>query len=288
MTDSIPTESGGTGGAGNTTSEASTAAPTKDQSRRAALRSAGFSDAQIEAIMALADPDDQGNSLTPTHFYSVNRATLNALQYRGKLNENTKNLVYLQAPIAMVQEVSNPANWENDDYIGPGAESLNTFLRRPPKDYSKPSLDALVFSVLQTRAEVIEEQLRDQITAIQQQNKDLEEANDWLANARGRRANAAAGDTDDNPGRSPFDAPFVEYWTRVGARSQGAGNHTKDDWDVNIAGLQGVIEAKTSESQLDSTKLQQTINKYNQSFEMLSSFVNKYYQSLSTTIQNLR
>ncbi|OED44876.1 hypothetical protein ACH42_06470 [Endozoicomonas sp. (ex Bugula neritina AB1)] len=288
MTDAIPQDSKN---AVVTPAETSEGAPVSNEdARRASLHKAGFNDAQIEAILSMANPDDEGNSLTPTHFYSVNKATLNALQYTGDLDPPSKELVYLQAPISMVQEVSDPANWQGDNYIGPGAASINSYLLGEPVDFSKPSLDALVMSVLSSRAEIIEVQLRDQIKSIQDKNAALEEANDWLAKAKGKKADAGSS------GLSWFSPEYVSYWESLGAEYQSTDRdsnssgtqHNSADWDVNVEGLKAKIEALTSQSQLESTKLQQTINKYNQSFEMLSNFINKYYQSLSTVIQNLR
>ena len=280
MTESVDA---GSSGNINTNTETSTHPLTtgNEDAKRTSLYAAGFSDAQIDAILSMADPDDQGDSLTPTHFYSVNKATLNALQYTGQLDGASQQLVYLQAPVSMVQEVSNPANWQGDNYIGPGASSINSYLLGEPVDFSKPSLDALVMSVLTARAEIIEVQLRDQITSIQDKNAQLEVANDWLARAKAKKAEAGTG-------KSNFDSTFQQYWDSIGAEHQSGTSHNSADWDVNIEGLKAKIEALTSQSQLETTKLQQTINKYNQSFEMLSNFINKYYQSLSTLIQNLR
>lgn len=279
------TESVDTGSSGNVNTNTETSHPLRsgnEDARRASLHAAGYSDAQIDAILSMADPDDQGNSLTPTHFYSVNKATLNALQYTGQLDPASQQLVYLQAPVSMVQEVSNPANWQGDNYIGPGASSINSYLLGEPVDFSKPSLDALVMSVLTARAEIIEVQLRDQITSIQEKNAKLEQMNDWLTKAKGKKADAGTS------GTAEFDATFQAFWDSISAERQDGTDHNTADWDVNIEGLKARIEALTSQSQLETTKLQQTINKYNQSFEMLSNFINKYYQSLSTLIQNLR
>lgn len=282
MTESV--DSTGSSGGGGTTTTTPTSSILKTgnaDAKRASLREAGFSDAQIESILSMADPDDQGNSLTPTHFYSVNKATLNALQYTGQLDPSSQKLVYLQAPISMVQEVSNPANWQGDNYIGPGASSINSYLLGEPVDFTKPSLDALVMSVMTARAEIIEYNLRDQIQTIQDKNSELEVMNDWLAKAKKKKADAGSG-------TASFDSTFQKYWESIGAERQDGTSHNSTDWDVNIEGLKGKIEKLTSQSQLETTKLQQTINKYNQSFEMLSNFINKYYQSLSTLIQNLR
>ena len=255
---------------------------TLNDSKIASLRAAGYSDAQIEALMSLADPDDQGNSLTPTHFYSVNKQTLNALQYSGQLDEASRELVYLQAPIALVQEVSDPTNWNGDNYIGPGASQINAYLLGEQVDFAKPSLDAMIMAVLTARADILQNQLEEQIESINQKNQTLESANNMLARAKELKAEAGTSDSV----RMPQD--MIDFWDSLGAKYDSSDSHDSSEWDVNIEGLKGKIEALTSQSQLETTKLQQTINKYNQTFEMLSNFMNKYFQSISTIIQNMR
>ena len=255
---------------------------TLNESRISSLRAAGYSDAQIEALMSLADPDDQGNSLTPTHFYSVNKQTLNALKYSGQLDDASRQLVYLQAPIALVQEVSDPANWNGDNYVGPGASEINAYLLGEPVDFTKPSLDAMIMAVLTARADILQNQLEEQIESINQKNQTLESANTMLARAKELKSDAGTSGSV----RMPQD--MVDFWDSLGAKYDDSDSHNSAEWDVNIEGLKGKIEALTSQSQLETTKLQQTINKYNQTFEMLSNFMNKYFQSISTIIQNMR
>ncbi|MET4695775.1 hypothetical protein [Endozoicomonas lisbonensis] len=277
---------GGVVNGGGTGTGTGTTPVTINEGKKSSLRASGFSDAQIEALMALADPDDQGNSLTPTHFYAVDKSTLNALKYAGELNEAAKQIVYVQTPVSMLNQVSNPSNWQGDNYIGPGAATINAYTLGEKVDFSKPSLDALVMSVLTARADIIQVQLREQIESIQAKNKRLEEANDWLVKAKNEKAKAAK---KGSTGTTTFTDEFKKFWNSYGAKFYDESNdHNSSQWDVNIEGLKKEIEALTSQSQLETTKLQQTINKYNQSFEMLSNFINKYYQSIGTIIQNLR
>ncbi|WP_257294741.1 hypothetical protein [Endozoicomonas sp. YOMI1] len=275
------------GGVDSSSSESgkNTRTVTLNDGRKDSLRAAGYSDAQIEALLSMADPDDQGNSLTPTHFYSVNKQTLNSLRYTGQLDEASQKLVYLQAPVALVQEVSNPANWNGDNYIGPGASQINAYLMGEPIDFTKPSLDALIMGVLTARADILQTQLEDQIESINQKNDLLEQANAYLAKAKEKKA--AAGTS----GVSVMSQDMVKFWKQMGAQTDRSGNddtHNAAEWDANIEHLKAKIESLTSQSQLETTKLQQTINKYNQTFEMLSNFINKYFQSISTIIQNMR
>lgn len=275
---------GGAGAVGSETGTTPTPTVTLNDARIASLRAAGYSDAQIEALLSMADPSDQGTSLTPTHFYSVNKQTLNSLRYTGQLDDASQKLVYLQAPIAMVQEVSNPANWNGDNYVGPGASEINSYLLGEPVDFTKPSLDALIMGVLTARADILQSQLQEQIESINQKNKLLEEANAFLARAKEKKAQAGTS------GYSRIDQDMKDFWAKMGAKlADDTDNlYGSSEWDVNIESLKGKIEALTSQSQLETTKLQQTINKYNQTFEMLSNFINKYFQSISTIIQNLR
>jgi len=258
--------------------------PTDKDARKSALLSRGFSEAQIEAILSLADPDDQGNSLTPTHFYSLNKQTLNQLQYTGKMDEESKKLIYKQAPLAMLQEVSKPSNWQGNNYIGPAASQLNSYILGEPVDFKKPSLDALVMSVLTKRAEIIEVQLQDQINDIKAKNAQVAEANEILNEMKSLK------DEVRESGTRKFSEKMQNYFDKVGMdkSTYKTGDLDAKNWDVNISALRAKIDDMTSNSQLATTKLQQTINKYNQSFEMLSNFINKYYQSIGTIIQNLR
>ncbi|MGB0359948.1 MAG: hypothetical protein ACPGEF_00840, partial [Endozoicomonas sp.] len=255
-----------------------------------------------EALLSLSDPDDEGSSLEPRHFQTVNKETLNALRDRGKLNEATKDLIHLQAPVALVQEVSDPGNWKGEAYLGPGATEVESFMSGKTTDLTKPSLDALMLSVLSARADILQNQLEGQIQSIQERNKLLERGNAALAVARNYKAAAGSSqDAGDIGGTSDLAGAFSALgatWAQGGTLYPGdvpnvaaggaALRYNSSLWDVNIESLKGRIEALTSESQLDTTRLQQTINKYNQTFELLSNFINRYFQSVSSVIQNLR
>ncbi|MDP0561056.1 MAG: hypothetical protein QS721_01455 [Candidatus Endonucleobacter sp. (ex Gigantidas childressi)] len=267
-----------------------------------------LNDNELNAWLAIADKKNSDNCLSPLAFATANKDTLIALQKSKALSNFSKSLVAARTPVAMMSEVSNPRNWKKDVYIGPGAMAVNAFLHPmstntlplddmdPPIDPTNISLDALVMSILTQRAEILEVQLQGQIGDIQKKNEELEEANVWLTRAKEQKANAGTS------GSTFFTPEFISYWKSLGAEHQTSTRleihfvdpavaglyHNSGDWDVNIEGLKGKVEALTSQSQLETTKLQQTINKYNQSFDMLSNFINKYYQSIGTIIQNIK
>jgi len=68
----------------------------------------------------------------------------------------------------------------------------------------------------------------------------------------------------------------------------GDGVLTPQAWDNLMQGLKGIQESLTSSSQLEMAQLQSTMGKYNQSFEMLSNFTSKFFQSLNTITGNIR
>ena len=177
---------GGSNTTGSESNQGSTVITLNDD-KIESLRAAGYTDEQIEALMLLADPSDQGSSVTLSDFTSINKQTLNSLRYTGSFDEMTKNLIYTQVPVSLMQEISNPVNWNGDNYIGSGASEVNLFLTGRPVDFTKPSLDAMIMAVLTARADIIQKQLEEQIQAITAKNDLLEQANDMLAKLNQRR-----------------------------------------------------------------------------------------------------
>ena len=243
----------------------------------ASLRLAGYSDAQIEALLAFGDPATGGDSLSFQHFNLLNKETLNALQYSGNMDELGKELAYLQAPIAMVQEVSDPMNWQGHNYVGPGAAEINMYLVGEGPESLYNSLDALALSVLSARADILQTQLEGQISDIEGKNATLDEGNEMIDRGKAIR--------DSGGGDMPED--MVAFYRKMGV-SADVRWYNEKEWDERMDQLKTKLESLTNQSQLETTKLQQTVNKYNQTYEMLSNFINKYFQSLSTLIQNLR
>lgn len=63
---------------------------------------------------------------------------------------------------------------------------------------------------------------------------------------------------------------------------------SKDDWKNVLSSMQSFGDSLTSVSQLDMAKLQSSMNKYNQSYDMLSNFTSKYASSIDSLVGNLR
>lgn len=70
--------------------------------------------------------------------------------------------------------------------------------------------------------------------------------------------------------------------------SDGDGKLTATEYKTLMDNLARERDSLTSTSQLDMTMLQSTMSKYNQTFEALSGFTSKYFQSLQTITGNIR
>ena len=154
----------------------------------------------------------------------------------------------------------------------------------------KASLDALMLAVMSERAEILEETLREQVQEVRQKNNKLKDANKIMAKARA----AKKGSSDKNKTGMPQDVKefFAKNdipWGSGGKQVNPGQNYSlsSTEWDLAIENMKGWTESLTSSSQLDMTKLQSTSGKFNQTFEMMSQFISKYYRSGDNIIKNI-
>lgn len=158
--------------------------------------------------------------------------------------------------------------------------------------FKKLSLDALMLAVMTQRAELLEGTLRGQVTEVRSKNDKLKETNDILAAARAAKVNT----TGDDKKTSPMPLSVKQFFKDNGIAWNGKGgkvnpsaayNLTGVQWDLALENIKGFSESLTSTSQLDMTKLQSTSGKFNQTFELMSQFISKYYRSGDNLIKNI-
>ena len=153
------------------------------------------------------------------------------------------------------------------------------------------SLDALMLAVMSERAEILESALRTQVDEVRGKNNKLKEANGVLAQARAAKKGS---DDEDKTTAMPgavrdFFATNGIPWGDGGGKIDPNGSYSlkASEWDLAIENMKGWTESLTSTSQLDMTKLQSTSGKFNQTFEMMSQFIAKYYRSGDNLIRNI-
>ena len=154
----------------------------------------------------------------------------------------------------------------------------------------KASLDALMLAVMSERAEILEETLREQVQEVRKKNDKLKKANSIMAKARDAKKDSKETKKTPMPQEvkeffAENDIPWGEGGKKLGLNEQY--NLNSGQWDLAIENMKGWTESLTSSSQLDMTKLQSTSGKFNQTFEMMSQFVSKYYRSGDNVIKNI-
>ncbi|HOB61164.1 MAG TPA: virulence-associated V antigen [Candidatus Competibacteraceae bacterium] len=159
-------------------------------------------------------------------------------------------------------------------------------------------LATLMFTVQSERATLLDGMVRNQASKIQYNNERLKELNEAMSKVNnlgqsgGNLGNVSmqALNTSKNP-------PVIETMTvqqfldMKGVETPNKdkdNNYSKEEIALITTNIKNSVDSLTSTSQLDMTQLQSTMSKYNQTFEALSNFISKYFQSLQTITGNLR
>ena len=148
-----------------------------------------------------------------------------------------------------------------------------------------------MLAVMSERAELLEETLREQVQEVRQKNDKLKNANSMMAKARAAKKGAKESvKTEMPPEVKTFFAENDIAWGEGGKQKMDPNSKQElnsTQWDLAIENMKGWSESLTSSSQLDMTKLQSTSGKFNQTFEMMSQFISKYYRSGDNLIKNI-
>ncbi|WP_281646111.1 hypothetical protein [Parendozoicomonas sp. Alg238-R29] len=154
----------------------------------------------------------------------------------------------------------------------------------------KASIDALMLAVMSEKAEILEETLREQVQEVRTKNNKLKDANKIMAKARAAKKGSKESSKTEMPQEvKEFFAKNDISWGSGGGKIDPNQTHklNSGEWDLAIENMKGWTESLTSSSQLDMTKLQSTSGKFNQTFEMMSQFISKYYRTGDNIIKNI-
>lgn len=160
-------------------------------------------------------------------------------------------------------------------------------------------LSTLMFTVQSERASLLDGMVREQAAKIQYNNERLKELNQAMSLANAQSQSEDGGKLDGKLNAlDPATGQIREYTLSEFLADRGVtlpdkpegddGKYTKEQLGVITTNIKNSIDSLTSTSQLDMTQLQSTMSKYNQTFEALSNFISKYFQSLQTITGNLR
>ncbi|MGY0219117.1 hypothetical protein ACWJJH_17265 [Endozoicomonadaceae bacterium StTr2] len=143
-----------------------------------------------------------------------------------------------------------------------------------PTEVKKPHLQALLSARVAERTNLLQENVRDFISQIEESNQQLANVQD-LSSKLGHSDTINLSEEDRNLARSMgIDVP-------AGPLNKAGQKSLKEK-------LEAKGEALANTSQLQTVKLQSNMNKHNQSFELLSNFTNKWFNTLNNIVNNLK
>ncbi len=168
------------------------------------------------------------------------------------------------------------------------------------RDLKGLDLETAMMLVQSQRAELLEGQLKGQLEAISQRNKDIAALNALLGDLKKLRpggtdpekwgnlgASAAAGKTTYARLKAAgvtFPAGSDEV-NEPGTGIYDAKQKTFDAWAEQI---KGKIDASNSSQQMDMLRMQSLTNKRNEAFDLMTNFIKKMADSRSSVLGNMR
>ena len=158
-----------------------------------------------------------------------------------------------------------------------GVETINV---------SSVDLETAIMAVQGERAKLMEQQLRDQIQAVQDRNEQIAKLND----AQSKLSEVQADLPDDaqtNQGINDDQKEILKKaMEEVGLNTKLPEN--KGEIDALRSQLKSQIDAQSNSQQMDMLRLQSLSNKRNEAFDVMTNFVKKMQDSRSSIIGNMR
>lgn len=144
-------------------------------------------------------------------------------------------------------------------------------------------LETAIMAVQSERAKQMEQQLRDQIKAVQDRNDQLTKLNDAQSKLSDVQADLQADAQTVNDDQKEVLKKAME---EVGLNTKLPEN--KDELDALRSQLKSQIDAQSNSQQMDMLRLQSLSNKRNEAFDTMTDFIKKMQDSRNSIIGNMR
>ncbi len=144
-------------------------------------------------------------------------------------------------------------------------------------------VDTMIMVLQMGRVENLDQSLLDQSQEIKDRNERIKTANEFLAEMRGLKAAEA-----DNDPSAAYIAFANSNNINIPHTDIGDCDNAAEKWDANIEAVKGFIDAQNSTSQMDMIRLQQLMNKRNQSYETMTNTISKEAKTKDSIISNYR
>jgi hypothetical protein len=145
-------------------------------------------------------------------------------------------------------------------------------------------IETALMAVQQQRSQLLEQQLQDQITAVQNRNDQLAKINNVLSKV---------GEIEIPAGSSPDYAINENQTEDMKKAMEEAGISTappenKGELEAIKQQVKSQIDAQSNSQQMDMLRLQSLTNKRNEAFDVMTNFIKKMQDSRSSIIGNMR
>ncbi|UQZ85731.1 hypothetical protein SK3146_05020 [Paenibacillus konkukensis] len=145
---------------------------------------------------------------------------------------------------------------------------------------SNMDLETALMQVQSQRADLLDQQLKQQMEEVQKRNELIMKMNDMLSELRSLRPQKA-GDTAAVP--AGLKSKLAEASITVSGDKL-----TQAEFDALLDKLRGSIDSASNSQQMDMLRLQSLTNKRNEAFDTMSNFIKKMQDSRSSIIGNMR
>lgn len=142
-------------------------------------------------------------------------------------------------------------------------------------------IETAMMAVQESRASLLESQLKDQIASVQAQNEKISKLNQLL------------GVINEELGKLPSDAN-AEYAVQLADKGamftamSMAIPQTKAGLESLLGQIKSQIDSASNSQQMDMLRLQSITNKRNEAFDVMTNFITKMQESRSSIIANMR
>lgn len=145
-------------------------------------------------------------------------------------------------------------------------------------------LETALMAVQGQRASLLEDQLKDQINAVNDRNKGIASANSAMSDIR----NLTAGKNDSDTFTLSEDTKNTLKSLGITPPGGDNGKPTKAQLTATLEEIKGKIDAESNNQQMDMLRLQSLSNKRNEPFDLMTNFIKKMNDSRSSVLANMR
>lgn len=166
-----------------------------------------------------------------------------------------------------------------------GKDLQNTVAGISPVDLQGMGIEEALAAVQAQRTQLLDEQLKTQIAAVQARNEQVARLNSVLAGLSQVQGRLGTGAAANAAVTSQEQSNLSQLYSAAGITGT---PKTKGEVDAQINTVKQSIDSLGNSQQMDMLRLQSMTNKRNEAFDVMTNFVKKMQESRSSIIGNMR